>query len=690
MLHWQTEKEGIAVLSWKNPLAQSTTLDFFKALAEALNALSQDAALKGIVLTNQENDFLVGPAPRELYELDTEEKALAWYSEIEGILSKIETNGKPVVAGIFGSALGIGYELCLACHYRIAIDSEALRLGFYDKPWLPSFMAGATQRLPRLIGLKPVLPYLLERKKATVQAAQKEGLIDAVVSSELLLSTAKNWILNTADFQKPWYKKGFKMPGGEIQTPHNLQLLSSVNALVHQKTMGHYAIEANTISALYEGLQASFSQGLARESQYFVKAVCAPEARYATRTLCIYRDAAKKLAKKPLSDAKTTFKHLGIVGSGMMGSGIALVAAEAGLRVSLLDKTVALAEKGKAYAAHYWEKNVQKGKMSETAAKGALNFLRTTDQFDSLSDCDVVIEAVTENRAIKESVFKSIEKTINEKTLIASNTSTLPISSLAQYLEVPFRFIGLHFFSPVERMELLEMIRGEKTTESTIAAAFDFAKQLRKVPILVNDGRGFYTSRVFKTYLLEGFRMLAEGVAPALIENSGRLAGMPVGPLALADEVGIDLIAHILKQTKEDLGDAYELFSEDKVVGKMVITLHRAGRKSGAGFYDYPIDASKSLWSGLKEHYKEAAKQPTVIEVQQRLMCIQAVEALRCLEEKIVLSPEDADLGSVLGWGFPAFTGGVISYIDYLGRAQFIETTNRLQKQFGDRFELPQ
>lgn len=677
MLDQRIDTDGIAVVSWNQTVATGEATTFLKILDETLQAAYQNTAIRGIILTNEGQYFLVGPKPAELYPLNTPEEAIRWHSNIQKILRTLETNGKPVVALMAGNALGIGYELALACHYRVTIDSSAIQIGLNSTPWVPVFCAGATQRLPRLIGLKRALPFLLERKKVTASFALQEGLVDAVVAPDTCMMTAKTWILNISDIQKPWDKKGFNLPGGGIQTAQNFPLLSSVDALVHQKTLGNYPREQHTLSALYEGLQVEFDQGLALEGQFFAKAICSKAVRYATRTLSILKDAARNLEKKPAVDAPSSFKHVGVIGSGMMGSGIALVLAESNSEVTLLDQTLALAEKGKAYTAR---------KLPESQAALCLKRITPTDRIEDLKSCDLVIEAVTEHRATKEAIFKKLETLVAKDIVIASNTSTMPITSLAQYLKYPDRFIGLHFFSPVERMELLEMIQGQATSTACVAAAFNFAKQIKKVPILVNDGRGFYTSRVFQTYLLEGFRMLAEGIKPALIENSGKLAGFPVGPLAVADEVGIDLITHILKQTREDLGELYQSTLADTVVTKMVDQFKRPGRKGGGGFYEYPKEGPKYLWKKLEEHYAQATLQPSTEAIQHRLLCIQTLEALRCLEERIVLSPEDADLGSVLGWGFPAFTGGVISYIDYVGLPKFIEITADLKDKYGERF----
>lgn len=677
MLNQRIEPDGIAIISWNQTVATSSAAVFFKFLGETLATCIQDTNIRGIIFINEGPYFLVGPKAAELYSLNSHEQVLSWYSDIQKILRMLETNSKPVVAVIAGNAIGIGYELALACHYRVMVDIPNLQIGLNATPWLPVFCAGATQRLPRMIGLKRALPYLLERKKITASLALQEGLVDTVVSPDSYLSTAKKWILDTKDIQKPWDKKGFNLPGGGIQISQNLQLLSSVNALVHQKTLGNYPSEHYTLSALYEGLQVEFDQGLILEGQFFAKAICSKAVRHATRTLSILKDAAKNLEKKPAVELSLSFKRVGVIGSGMMGSGIALVLAKSNIEVLLIDQTREQAEKGKAYTAR---------KLPELQATECLKRITTSDTLEDLKNCDLVIEAVTEHRATKAAIFKKLETIVAKDIVIASNTSTLPITSLAQYLKYPDRFIGLHFFSPVERMELLEMIQGQATSTACIAAAFDFAKQIQKVPILVQDGRGFYTSRVFQTYLLEGFRMLEEGIRPALIENSGKLAGFPVGPLAVADEVGIDLIWHILKQTEEDLREQYQSTLADTVVTKMVGEIKRPGRKGGGGFYEYPKEGPKYLWQELAAHFSPATKQPSTEEVQHRLLCIQTLEAYRCLEEHIVSSPEDADLGSVLGWGFPAFTGGVISYIDYVGLPKFTEITGDLKNKHGERF----
>jgi 3-hydroxyacyl-CoA dehydrogenase/enoyl-CoA hydratase/3-hydroxybutyryl-CoA epimerase len=404
------------------------------------------------------------------------------------------------------------------------------------------------------------------------------------------------------------------------------------------------------------------------------------------RSLFFFMQEANKLARRPKDVPPQTFAKIGMLGAGMMGAGIAHAAANAGHEVVLLDSTKENAEKGKAYSAKLLDKRVAKSQLAQDGAAAILARIQPATDYRDLAGCELVIEAVFEDRALKADVTKKTEAVIGADAIFASNTSTLPITGLAEASARPANFIGLHFFSPAEKMPLVEIIVGQKTSPATLARSMDFVRAIGKTPIVVNDARGFYTSRVFSTYLVEGMAMLAEGVSPALIENAGRIAGMPVGPLALADEVSLDLIYKITRQTRNDLGAAYASKPSDAVVDLMVEKLGRIGKKSARGFYEYPADARKHLWPGLAEHFPMNAEQPSVEAVIERLMLIQSLETVRCLEEGVLASPQDADIGAILGWGYPPFRGGPIGQIHTMGVASFVAACDRLAEQCGERF----
>jgi 3-hydroxyacyl-CoA dehydrogenase/enoyl-CoA hydratase/3-hydroxybutyryl-CoA epimerase len=428
-------------------------------------------------------------------------------------------------------------------------------------------------------------------------------------------------------------------------------------------------------------------QGLALESKYFGKLLSGVVARNLMRTLFVNKGLADKLMRRPAGPPKSQVRRLGILGAGMMGAGVAYVSARAGMDVVLLDSTLELAEKGKDYSRQLLAKDVSRGKRTQADADAVLARIKPTASYDDLAGADLVIEAVFENREIKADVTAKTEAVIPKNAVFASNTSTLPITGLAQASKRPAQFIGIHFFSPVDKMPLVEIILGKKTNEDTLARALDYVGQLRKTPIVVNDSRGFYTSRCFGTFVNEGIALLQEGVNPALIENGARLAGMPVGPLAVSDEVSIDLSWKVMTQTEKDLGRRYDKPVSYDTVRKFVEELKRPGRRFGAGFYDYPQDGKKHLWHGLADVFPRAPQQPSADEVMKRLLYIQALETARCMEEGVVTTAAEADLGSILGWGFPAWTGGTLSYVDTIGIRTFVAECDRLAKRYGKRFK---
>jgi 3-hydroxyacyl-CoA dehydrogenase/enoyl-CoA hydratase/3-hydroxybutyryl-CoA epimerase len=404
------------------------------------------------------------------------------------------------------------------------------------------------------------------------------------------------------------------------------------------------------------------------------------------RTQFINLQRANRLARRPAAVARNRFSRIGVLGAGLMGSGIAHVAARAGLGVVLLDANQEAAERGLGHIRRQQQTAVERGRIGEAEARFIVERVQPTADYARLADAELVIEAVFENREVKAEVTRRAEAVLGAEAVFASNTSTLPITGLAQASGRPERFIGTHFFSPVERMPLVEIIRGARTGEEALAWSMDFVRQIGKTPIVVNDSRGFYTSRVFGTYTREAMLMLAEGVRAALIENAGKAAGMPMAPLALSDEVAISLIYQITAQTAKDLGDKYRPTAADRLIAEMVERHNRPGRRAGKGFYDYPADGPKRLWPGLSSLVPEAATQPSVDDVKTRYLAIQALEAARCLEENVVTDPADADVGAILGWGFAPWTGGPLSYIDMLGTGRFVELCDRLAQQHGERF----
>lgn len=693
MIDYTLDDDGIATLSWNLPARSQNVLNgesceaFFAAAARAL----QDAAVKGMLVTSAKPDFIAGGDLEWLQASDSAETLFARTCELHRALRALETGGKPVAIAMPGSALGGGLEIALAGHYRVAADNPKARFGLPEVTLglLPG--GGGTQRLPRLVGVQASLPLLLEGKRLKAADALAAGILHAVVPAGEEIAAARAWLLDASrrTATQPWDAKGFRIPGGALTHPSVQQVFMAANALARQKTYGNYPTVASILSCVYEGLLTDLDTGLKTEARYFVKAVLSPEAKAMIRTLFFGMNEANKLAARPAGVPTQRYRKVGVLGAGMMGAGIAYVSAKAGLDVVLIDTGEEAAARGKDYSRKLVDKQVQRGRLAREKADALLAKIVPTTDFARLDGAQLVIEAVFEDRAIKADVTRRSEAVLAPDALFASNTSTLPITGLAQASARPANFIGLHFFSPVDKMPLVEVIVGRDTSEATLARALDYVKTIGMTPIVVNDSRGFYTSRVFSTYVLEGLAMLAEGVAPALIENAGLLAGMPVGPLALTDEVSSELIHKITRQTRADLGDAYVARPGEDVAARMV-ELGRLGRKAGLGYYDYPASGGKkALWPGLAQEFPLAAEQPDVAALIERLVTVQAVETARCLEERVLTTARDADVGAILGWGFPAFRGGPASYIHGVGVDAFVATCDRLAARHGARFAAP-
>jgi len=686
--------DGIALITMDSPGRSMNVFapDVEQELAQIVERVVTDPAIRGAIVTSGKASFLAGYDLTELAKkFERNETAVDVYEhgrDLTLLLRRLETCGKPWVAAINGLALGGGFELCLACHYRVMADDPKAFLGLPEVKvgLLPG--AGGTQRMPRLIGIAQSLPYLLEGSNIPAKEAKRLGLVHEVVPAGELIAAARRWLLGQPSAVQPWDQKGFRVPGGAgASNPAVAQVFSGAAALVAKKTLHNYPAPAAILSCVFEGTIVPLNTALEIESKYFAQLVTGPVARNLIRTTFVNKGLADKLAARPAGVPKFQVKNLGVLGAGMMGAGIAYVSALAGIEVVLIDSTLELAEKGKAYTAKLLAKDVEKGRRTQEQVQAILAKIRTAVDYAPLAGVDLVVEAVFEHRGIKADVTAKAEAVIPKSAVFASNTSTLPITGLAKASKSPKNFIGIHFFSPVEKMPLVEIIVGKQTSEEAIARSLDYVGQLRKTPIVVNDSRGFYTSRCFGTYCYEGERMLAEGVDPALIESAGRLAGMPVGPLAVTDEVSLELQYKVIKQTQEDLGAKLKEPIGWPVIRHFVEDLKRPGRKAGAGFYDYPEGGRKHLWAGLRREYPQLAKQPSLEELKTRFLYVQALETARCYEEGVLKSVPEADLGSILGWGFPAYTGGTLSFIDTVGPAKFVAECKRLAKLYGERFK---
>ena len=696
-IDFKIDNDGIALLTVdvKDKPMNVITPEFIDDIAEAAEKISADDKIRGAVVTSGKDSYMAGADLKGLvatFDQRTDAaEVYGWCRQLQQAYRKLETCGKPVAAAINGTALGGGLELALACHYRVVGDHPKTRLGQPEVQIGLMPGAGGTQRLLRLMGIEAALRMNTEGKHIAPQKALEMGFVDEVVEPGKEVAAAREWVKTTDTTDAPWDRKGFKVPGGAgLMHPAAIQTQVVGAALMQKMTNHNYPAPLAIMSATYEGSVLPMDKALDVESKYFTQLLMDPTSRNMTRTLFLNKGAADKLVRRPKGPDKRPVPKLGILGAGMMGAGVAYVSAYAGMQVVLLDTAKEKAEKGKDYSRELLQKRIDRGRMEADKAADILERIHTTTEYADLEGCELVIEAVFEDVDIKADVTAKTEAVIAEDAIFASNTSTLPITGLARASKRPEQFIGIHFFSPVDKMPLVEVIVGEKTGDVAIAQALDYIQQIRKTPIVVNDSRGFYTSRVFGTYSKEGITMLAEGINPALIENVARHAGMPVGPLAVTDEVTLELSHHVMTQTRKALGDAYVAAPADDVISKFVEELDRKGKRFGEGFYDYPEGEKKRLWPGLAEHYPQASEQPDPEEVRKRILYVQAIETVRCLDEGVLTHPADADIGSIFGWGFPPYTGGTISFIETEGLSRFVEEADRLAESYGERFAVPQ
>lgn len=681
--------DGIAILTFDVAGRSMNTLtsEVIDQLPGLIEQIRKDDRIKGVILrSGKPSGFCAGA---DLGDMMTIIGTRIEAPSLSTSFRALETIGKPVVTVIEGIALGGGLEIALATHYRIAVNSPKVKLGLPEVlvGLLPG--AGGTQRLPRLVGIAQALPLLLEGRSVDAAKAAELGIVDELVPVDQAMDAARRWLHEKGDAEPRWDKKGFKIPGGLPYGPVGMQSFTMANAMLRKKTFGNFPAPENILKAVFEGIQVPIDAALRIEGRYFVNTFATPQARDMVRSLFVSKQALAKggqastVAKAPQSVA--------VIGAGMMGAGIAYVQASRGIDTLLIDVDKAKAEAGKDYARGLVTKAVEKGRMTEAKGEELLARIRTFDNYDELDKVDLVVEAVFENIELKHGIISKIEERLPATSFFGSNTSTLPISILADASPRPDKFIGIHFFSPVDKMELIEIIRGKGTSEDTVARAVAYAVALGKTPIVVNDSRGFYTSRCFGTYLDEGMEMLMEGVPAALIDNAGRMTGMPRGPLELRDDVTIDLTVRVAQQTKLALGDAYDDRPFHDVLEKMVQE-GRTGRPRRAGFYDYPKGEPKRLWSGLTAIPPGGvlAELPSIGHLKKRLLHRQAVEAARCFDEGVVTDPRAADVGAIFGWGFAPWTGGPLSYIETIGIARFVAECDELAKAYGPRFEAPQ
>jgi 3-hydroxyacyl-CoA dehydrogenase/enoyl-CoA hydratase/3-hydroxybutyryl-CoA epimerase len=699
------DADGIALITWDMSERSMNVINtgIIEELGTLVDKVAADAAIKGAIVTSGKDAFCggadltmlegMGAVFANLVRTKGEEAAAAFIFEESRKLSqlyrRLETSGKPWVCALNGTAMGGGFELALACHYRVATDNPKTRLGLPEIKIGLFPGAGGTQRVARMLAPADALQFLLKGDQLKVDRAKAMKLIDAVVPQADLIKTAKDWIKAGGKAKAPWDTEGFRLPGGPVYSKAGMMTFPAANAIYRRETYDNYPAARAILQVVYEGLQLPMDTALRVESRWFAKILRSPEAAAMIRSLFVSMQDLNKGARRPPNEPPTSLKKIGVVGAGFMGAGIAQVTAAVGLQVVLIDRDQETADKGKAALHKALSDRVMKGRMKGPERDELLARISPSADYGALKDCDLVIEAVFEDRKVKSDVIAKIQAVIGDAAIFASNTSTLPITSLASEFKEPARFIGIHFFSPVDRMMLVEIILGKQTGNKALAAALDYVRAIRKTPIVVNDSRGFYTSRVVGTYIREGHLMLTEGVPAAMIENVGRMAGMPVGPLSLNDEVAVDLAWKILKATEADLGAKAIDPRQKKLLQEMVEKRGRFGRKNGKGFYDYPANGPKRLWPELIELQPKKLLNPDNIDIGElklRLLGIQALETARCFEEKVLTDVREADVGSILGFGFAPFSGGTLSWIDMMGTKRFVELCRKLEKKYGARF----
>ncbi|MEZ5995163.1 MAG: 3-hydroxyacyl-CoA dehydrogenase NAD-binding domain-containing protein [Hyphomonadaceae bacterium] len=702
------DADGIALITFDVPGRSMNTItaSVMRDLAELVKTIKTDANIKGAVIASgKESGFCAGADLGEMNQRGAAQAA-APASEDEKLKKQfeqsfslnrayrdLETCGKPVAAAIEGLALGGGLEMVLACHYRVAADNPKIKLGLPEAKvgLLPG--AGGTQRLPRLIGVQNAAMMILQGQDKPPQEAKSLGFINEVVAPGKTIEAAKAWVKANPKAIAPWDVKGYRVKDGPF-TPGGAMAAVGGNAMVSKQTNLNYPAQRNILSCIYEGMQVPIDAALRIESRYFIKTANTPQAKGMIRSLFVSMQALGKGGNRPEGFPTYEIKKVAVLGAGLMGAGIAYVQAKAGVETVLLDVSQESAEKGKAYSQRIVDKDVSRGKITKEKGEELLARITPSTDYSLIKGADLVVEAVFENVQLKADVTKKAEAYLAETAVFGSNTSTLPITGLAEASVRPKNFIGIHFFSPVERMGLVELIRGKDTTDETLAKAIDYVLKIRKTPIVVNDHRGFYTSRCFGTYPAEGVEMLMEGIAPAIIENVGRQCGMPMGPLEVSDSVGLDTALKIGKTNAELSQQDYKKDPRANLLSWIVEDKGRVGRKGGKGYYEYGEDGKPArIWPGLSEKIEVKVKEcPPAMkeELTKRFLFRQCIEVARCFEEGVITDPRDADVGSILAWGFAPYSGGCISYMDlFWGTKKFVEEADRLAKQYGPRFEPP-
>ena len=695
-IQYEKNADGIVILTLDSPNQSANTMngDFRVALENIVSKLKSETDMTGIIFRSAKKTFFAGGDLDELIEARPED-ATPFFEMIQKMKAEfryIETAGVPVVAALNGTALGGGWEIALGCHARIALNDPKAKFGLPEVTLglLPG--GGGIVRMVRLLGLQNAFPFLMEGKQFGVDKAKSLGLIqDTAETVDELMSKAIAWVKANPKSQQAFDVKGYKIPGGDPKTPAVAQVLAIAPAMLRDKTKGCYPAPEAIMAAAVEGAQVDVDTALTIESRYFTYLATGQVAKNMIGTFWHGLNAIKAGASRPKDIAKWQATKVGVLGAGMMGAGIAYSTASKGIAVVLKDVSQENADKGKAYSQKLLDKKVSQGRMTAEKRDQVLSLITATANAEDLKGCDLIIEAVFENPELKAKVTQEAEVFLSDNGIYASNTSTLPITGLAKASKDDKKFVGLHFFSPVDKMPLVEIIKGENTSAETLAKAYDYVQQIGKTPIVVNDSRGFFTSRVFGTFIQEGLHLLAEGVHPARIEMAALKAGMPIGPLAIQDEVSLTLTEHIASETRKALqaeGKTLPITQVDDVVKIMIHTFERKGKAAGAGFYEYPEGGKKYLWDGLSHWAKEVDISEQ--EMIDRFLFVQSLDTLRCYEENVLESVVDANIGSIFGIGFAPWTGGAIQFLNQYGLEKALLRANTLEAKYGERFKTPQ
>jgi 3-hydroxyacyl-CoA dehydrogenase/enoyl-CoA hydratase/3-hydroxybutyryl-CoA epimerase len=694
-----TLQDGVATITFDEQGSPVNTMcqDWQHDLTEVTALVLADRdKLQGIVLASGKSTFFAGADLKATMRL-TAADAPTVFREIEQTKKNfrtLETLGIPVVSCINGAALGGGWEVALVGHHRIAVDDRKIQLGLPEITLGLIPGASGITKMTRLLGLLGAQPYILESKLFNPREALELGLVhELVADAGQLRAQALAWIAAHPQSVQPWDEKTYRMPGGGLSHPQVQAALVVAPAVIKKASRGLYPAPEYALAAMVEGAQVDFDTALRIESRYLARLIVSPVAKNMINTFFFNMNAIKSGQSRPQGVARFKPSRVGVLGAGMMGAGIAYVQASRGITTVLKDVSQDKAERGKAYSSRITQPRVDKGRMSAQDQASLLARITATERMADLQGCELIIEAVFEQRDLKAGVTREAEPLLAPGGFFASNTSTLPISGLATASVHPDKFIGIHFFSPVDKMKLVEIIRGTQTDDETVAKAYDYVQALGKIPIVVNDARGFYTSRTFGTFVNEGATMLSEGIPAPVIENAGIQCGMPVGPLAVNDETSLSLSVHVLDQTRADFaaeGKPYETGPGQLLVERMVKEFQRPGRAGGGGFYDYPADkgAKKHLWPQLKTLFEKPGVDWDITEVKDRLLYRQAIETARCLHEGVLTTVHDANIGSIFGIGFPAWTGGAMQFIYGMGIDAFLRRAGQLADKFGAGFTV--